>query len=621
MNVVFEKCFVCGRKSHFNIAEGATLLRDSTCEFCGTSLRSSDVAHIISKKLLDESIPLCEMGDKLSKFKILSTCTTGSIHEYLSSNPHYISGEYLDGVPSGEYLDGVLCLDLQELPFENNYFDLIISEDVLEHVIDIQRAFHEINRVLKIEGRHIFTVPIHENRETKSRIGNPKEIFHCDPIRPEGALVITDFGNDVITILADFGMETSQYVSHRFFDETEITNTDIEYSEYLRFIKDPIFFYRYNSIVYSSKKIYEYKGAQNKMQFTGERFLPDINSYEITAEHYHRYFAIKNIIKNKIVLDIASGEGYGTNLISQNAKYVYGVDISEETIMLAKKKYIKDNLEYICAQASDIPLKDNSIDVVISFETIEHLKSETQIKFMKEIKRVLKEDGLLIISTPNKLVYSDVPSYNNKYHEKEFYIEEFKVFLEKFFLNTEIFNQKFEWVSTISAEKNSFHTGETYYYDNTCNDDVMYIVVICSDKEVDYMNLNSTLLPGNRDIYNYTKELQEYIDTLESRIKERDEKIYRNIEIIELSREKNIQDIQFREDIIEKLNTKILENEQDIQCKEDIITKLNTQIIEYFSIIQKTKESLCQIENSKCWRATKPIRKILDKFKNVAKRN
>src|ERR1035438_3461036 len=108
-----------------------------------------------------------------------------------------------------------------------------------------------------------------------------------------------------------------------------------------------------------------------KKNWTGERLETHIYNYN-TIEHLHRYAMATQLVTDKIVLDIASGEGYGSNLLSKFSKKVYGVDISAETIELASKKYLKNNLQFKVGSTSNIPIPDNTIDVVVSFETIEH---------------------------------------------------------------------------------------------------------------------------------------------------------------------------------------------------------------------------------------------------------
>ena len=190
------------------------------------------------------------------------------------------------------------------------------------------------------------------------------------------------------------------------------------------------------------------------MKFTGEKFIPSevLSNDEIMFEHLHRYHSIINLIKNKVVLDIACGEGYGSALIAEHAKNVVGVDIDQESIILAGEKYGRDknNLEFKYGSADAIPCDNEVFDIVVSFETIEHLTTDTQNGFMKEIKRVLKLGGLLIMSTPDKKNYSERYNQTNPFHLREFYREEFIAFVRQYFKHVAFFEQGFEVVSLIS---------------------------------------------------------------------------------------------------------------------------------------------------------------------------
>ena len=142
------------------------------------------------------------------------------------------------------------------------------------------------------------------------------------------------------------------------------------------------------------------------MEFTGERFIPNISGEEIEIEHIQRYHFAATAIKGLTVLDAACGEGYGRAILAENAAKVYGLDVSSEAVEHAKGKYASPNLEFLCASIEKIPLDDQSIDCVVSFETIEHVDEEIQHCFMNEVKRILKPNGYLLLSTPNRRVYS-----------------------------------------------------------------------------------------------------------------------------------------------------------------------------------------------------------------------
>ena len=159
----------------------------------------------------------------------------------------------------------------------------------------------------------------------------------------------------------------------------------------------------------------------------------------VANEHIHRYLFCEEFVRNKIVLDIASGEGYGSNLLSKHAEYVIGVDISDAAVKSASMKYSRTNLSFKLGSTNEIPLEDNSVDIVVSFETIEH--HDEHLKMLDEISRVLRPNGILIISTPDKKKYSDDRNYNNIYHVKELTKYDFEVLLRKYFSNNSFFVQ------------------------------------------------------------------------------------------------------------------------------------------------------------------------------------
>ena len=161
----------------------------------------------------------------------------------------------------------------------------------------------------------------------------------------------------------------------------------------------------------------------NELPWTGERLVPSIKNYG-AIEHLHRYALAAEFVENKIVADVACGEGYGSNILSQKAKMVIGVDISNEAVVHANTKYSSSKLKYLKGSVDQLPLESSSIDVFVSFETIEHITVQEQM--LSEITRVLKREGMLIISSPEKSNYQDKQVEKNQFHAKELYFNEFK---------------------------------------------------------------------------------------------------------------------------------------------------------------------------------------------------
>lgn len=122
------------------------------------------------------------------------------------------------------------------------------------------------------------------------------------------------------------------------------------------------------------------------------------------AEHFVRYEYAAKFCEDKIVLDCASGEGIGVNILCKTAKTVYGVDIDENTFKTARQNIKYNNAILNQGSATELPFSDNYFDVITSMETLEHIPQKLQEKCIEEFHRVLKPNGLLIISTPNKSV-------------------------------------------------------------------------------------------------------------------------------------------------------------------------------------------------------------------------
>lgn len=223
------------------------------------------------------------------------------------------------------------------------------------------------------------------------------------------------------------------------------------------------------------------------MKITGERLIRKIKTYW-AIEHLHRYGLAQKFIKDKHVVDIACGDGYGSYLMSKYASNVVGIDILLEAVNHAKNHYQACNLEFIQGSAYNIPLKDKSIDVVVSFETIEHHDRHQQM--MTEVLRILKDDGLLIISSPDKLNYSDKPKYKNPFHVKELYFHEFKYLIQNNFSEVIFLRQKSVIGSLVfSAEANGklieFCGDYNHISEQEIMKDPLYHIAFCSNAKIE----------------------------------------------------------------------------------------------------------------------------------------
>jgi SAM-dependent methyltransferase len=149
------------------------------------------------------------------------------------------------------------------------------------------------------------------------------------------------------------------------------------------------------------------------------------------GEHAARYLFALPFVENMLVLDIACGTGYGISMLRSKAKYVTGVDIDPAAAIEAKAE-CGENGAVLLGNGLGLPFDDGTFDVVTSFETLEHLKERRS--FLEELGRVLKNDGVLILSTPNA-IYSQptdgVPA--NPFHIHEYEPDELRTELENYF--------------------------------------------------------------------------------------------------------------------------------------------------------------------------------------------
>lgn len=188
--------------------------------------------------------------------------------------------------------------------------------------------------------------------------------------------------------------------------------------------------------------------------FTGERFIPGAAVGEIVYEHVHRYAFAWAFARGRRVLDAACGEGYGSALLAEAAASVMGVDIDPASVAHAKAVYHdRARLSFCEGSVTRLPLPDASVDLVVSFETIEHLPSDDQPRMLAEFARVLAPDGLLLISSPNRPEYSEARNYSNPFHLHELDRAEFASLLSPNFPAQRWFRQRLWLGSIVWAEE------------------------------------------------------------------------------------------------------------------------------------------------------------------------
>lgn len=573
-----ERCHICGKVNDFEIAEDATLYRDATCSNCGASLRTSDVADVILKEYGEEYTSLAEAEDMLPFRTVLNASTSGYIHEYLKFYPEYISGEYFDGVKSGQYKEGILCVDLCNIPFGDNSIDLVISEDVFEHVKDYEEGFREVYRVLRPNGRHIFTVPLHENRKTVSRIGNPKQVFHGDPIRGGGCIVYTDFGNDIQKLLEECGFSSTIVTGHKFYEPEEITDADATYDEYLDKKAYAEKYFKYNSIVIIAVK----KAVKSLISDWNPCFG---QQKEKRFFYLHRYVALKELVKGKDIIDV--GYSHDSEQISQT--------LSDYAKTMCKMNFVQGKLS----------LQSRSKDVVICFDTAEYLEMEQQRLLFEEIKRVLKQDGILVIAVQNKMENSDRLGLKGECLGGGFYEEEFVEFISREFQNVVMYKHFLEVASFIEKAEITSNSLNLFEQRDLYNPRPKYMLAVAANGKLPELDFSSVCMNESEEYYfmkNHienrklqTKQKNNVIRFQEEELERRAVELeHRMDKINELGRL-----LQEAENVIKLQGEELERRAAELEHRMDKINELGRQVQETENILKVQTEQMEELVRQK----------------------
>ncbi|HNY32895.1 MAG TPA: methyltransferase domain-containing protein [Fibrobacteria bacterium] len=154
--------------------------------------------------------------------KIHESSASGPVyHLFMRECNGYQASQFFEGGARGEVYQGFRCEDLGNQTFPDESFDLVITQDVLEHLPDPESAFREIARTLKPGGAHLFTVPWYRGTKTRARAkfhenGKVEHLlppqYHGNPVDPCGSLVVTDWGDDMLQVIFDSsGMTTEVF--------------------------------------------------------------------------------------------------------------------------------------------------------------------------------------------------------------------------------------------------------------------------------------------------------------------------------------------------------------------------------------------------------------------------
>jgi GT2 family glycosyltransferase/SAM-dependent methyltransferase len=207
-------CTVCGNSTEFK--KNSDNLRETfTCPHCGSISRNRHLAKILCRRIGGEGTrSLADWVIRSPGIRVYEAQASGAIHNVLKRLKGYVCSEFLPEVTPGSSKNDIRCEDLERLSFPDRSFDVVITQDVFEHIRDPWAAFKEVHRILKHPGCHVFTIPYHKGLKTARRIEieGDREVYllpkvhHGDGIRD--GLVYTDFGDDIVDALNRIGFLT-----------------------------------------------------------------------------------------------------------------------------------------------------------------------------------------------------------------------------------------------------------------------------------------------------------------------------------------------------------------------------------------------------------------------------
>jgi SAM-dependent methyltransferase len=279
-------------------------------------------------------------------------------------------------------------------------------------------------------------------------------------------------------------------------------------------------------------------------EFTGERLIPGEVDIDLLNEHMARYHFAVRLARGKRVLDAGCGAGYGSAELADVAESVVAVDIAPEAIAYARAHYPFPNLSFEQASCTELPFGDGAFDLVVAFEVIEHL--EDWRGFLQEARRVLAPAGQLIVSTPNRLYYTESRGTHgaNPFHVHEFDFDEFNRELRQVFPYVSMFLENHIEGVTFQPHE-SGHTVETRVdAAEPVPDESHFFIAVCAHRP---QIGNPTFVYVPR-VANVLRERERHITKLEGELATKDQWLDKaQLDLAEFDREHQKLLVMFRE--------------------------------------------------------------------------
>lgn len=249
-------------------------------------------------------------------------------------------------------------------------------------------------------------------------------------------------------------------------------------------------------------------------EFTGERVIPGLVEGDLWNEHIARYRFASTLAAGKRVLDAGCGSGYGTYTMARCAAQAVGFDVSGEAIAYAREHY-GDDVQFVVGSATEFPASDRSFDLITAFEVIEHLTDWSTM--LKEAARVVTDDGLFLVSTPNKSYYAETRRDEgpNPFHVHEFEYEEFQAALNAVFPHVRLLAQNHTTAITLAGDQPAEQTEVAFGEATEAASEGHFYLAVCSRNTIASMSFVYVPKSGN-----VLREREKHIRLLEAEVTE-----------------------------------------------------------------------------------------------------
>lgn len=348
--------------------------------------------------------------------------------------------------------------------------------------------------------------------------------------------------------------------------------------------------------------------APRLIEWTGERCVPWAPDVQVVYEHFHRYMWAARIVAGRRVLDLGSGEGFGAAILAESAAQVVGVDLDERTVEHSRLNYASANLEYRVGSALDLStFEDGSFDAVVAFEIIEHVYDQARV--IKEIGRLLADDGVLVISTPDRRLYSEASGQHNPFHERELDLEEFHELLSTYFPHLASWGQRAITGSHLSQVGDGQDAGspvarEDFYIERSgeewrvASDPVaLYMVALASKMPLPELASSSMLADCGLELLRAKERDSVTV------VSERDKALHLNGELsLAIERERTEHGCQARERDTQ-IRQEFAQRDGDITRRQDEIESLRSSLASREAELAAAEQLVRRTEESVTWQA------------------